>query len=49
MIYPETYRVATLLAFAHRHHSDCLKDYVPLFAVIVVMTQRELIDYFLNT
>ena len=49
MISTELRNVASVLASTHRRYPDALPDVLPLFAGIVLFTQRELIAHLLNT
>ena len=49
MISPELRNVAGVLASTHRRYPESLPDALPLFAGIVLITNRELIAYLLNT
>ena len=49
MISPELRNVAGVLESTHRRYPDSLPDVLPLFAGIVLFTQRELTAYLLNT
>ena len=49
MISSELRRVSTALASTHRRYPDALPEVIPLFAGIVRMTHRELIDHLLDT
>ena len=49
MIASDIVKVATVLACTHRRYPDALPDVLPLFAWIVVVTQRELITHLMNT
>ena len=48
MISIELRNVASVLASTHQQHPDALPEVLPLFAGIVLITQRELIAQLLN-
>ena len=49
MISSELRNVVSVLASTHRRYPDALPDVLPLFAGIVLFTQRELNAHLLNT
>ena len=49
MISSELRNVVSVLAFTYRRYPDALPDVLPLFAGIVLFTQRELNAHLLNT
>ena len=49
MISTELRNVGSVLTSTHRRYPNVLPDVLPMFAGIVLLTQRELIAHLLNT